>query len=88
MEFALFFYTHKCVCRSIRFRPRRSANTMYVIFTVVRHVVVDHQVDIINVDTTAKNICCHQDGKPATLEFHQHFLPIGLFQIAVNLICQ
>src|ERR1051325_10735308 len=80
----LLLFIHKCHCRSFGGSPGRAADAMDVIFTVIGHIVIDHQVDVLDVDAAGKNIGRYQYLYAPVLEAEQHVFPFVLFQVGVN----
>jgi hypothetical protein len=68
-------------------RARRSSNTVEVEQWILWHVVVDHELDMRDVDPTAGDIRSHEDiGAFGSEEAHRVF-PLRLAEIAVKFNC-
>ena len=57
---------------------------MDVVLGVVRHVVVDYQTDILDVDTPGHDVRSHQDLDAVVLEVEHHLLALRLLQVGVH----
>ena len=60
---------------------------MYIVLGIPGHIVVDHQVDIVDVDAAAHHIGGHQHAQFAVAEGEHDLLAFALFQIAVHTPC-
>ena len=63
---------------------RRTADTVNIILGVVRHVVIDDQPDILDVDAARHDIRSHQDRHLVVLEVEHHLLALRLFQVGMH----
>ena len=68
VEFILFFFADKGISHPICLGPGRTADAVYIVFPVIGHVVVDHQIDAVDVDAAAKDICSYQDLETSAAE--------------------
>jgi len=57
---------------------------MHIIFAVVWHIVIDHQVDGIDINTAAEDVCGNEYGNASAGKAIQHVFALRLFQVAVN----
>ena len=57
---------------------------MHVVLGVLGHVVVHHQVDVVDVDAPADHVGGHQDAQAAVAELQQHLLALALLQVGVH----
>lgn len=80
----LLLFADKCISNPIGLRARGPADTMNVIFPIVRDIIVDNHLDIVDIDATRQDIRSYQDRQPLTPELQQHLFPSTLLQIAVN----
>ena len=68
-EFILFFFADKSIGLSIGLGPGRASDTMYIIFSVVGNIVIDHHFYIVDVDTPGEDIRCDEDRQAPAFEF-------------------
>ena len=57
---------------------------MYIVFSVVWHVVVDNHQNVVDVDTSRHNVCCHKDIGQASLEAVHNVITLRLCQVTVH----
>ncbi len=67
-----------------RTRTGRTTNPVDVIFRVVRHVVIDHRTDILDVDSARHNVRSHEDIDLTVAEIEHHRFSLLLFQIGMH----
>ena len=60
IEFILLFFADKGISHPISLRPGGTPDAVYVIFSVIGHIVVYHQVDVVDVDAPAKDVSGYQ----------------------------
>ena len=58
VEFIHIVLVHHRKCNSSRFCPRCPANPVHIILGIVRHIIIDHQVDILDIYAAAHHIRC------------------------------
>merc|ERR1711879_620332 len=63
-----------------------TSNSMDVILNRVGEVVVDHVLDVLHIETTRRDVACHQNRRLSLLEFFQD--PIALFLLLVTMNAQ
>jgi len=61
-----------------------AANAVHIIFRHIGQIVVDHMRQLVNVDTTGRNIGRYQYLQLAIFELVQHFCALGLTFVAVD----
>ena len=71
---------------TIAFGTCRSANAVYIVFNIVRNIVVDHHRDIVDVDATRQNICCNEHIGSTTLELEHHAVAFFLREVGVHFV--
>lgn len=81
IEFILFFFADECIGHSVCLGAGRPSYTVYIVLSIVGHIVIDHQVDVIYVDAATKDIRSHQDLEASAAEFQQYFFPGRLVEI-------
>ena len=86
VEFILFFLADKGKGRSICFGPGGTTDAVDIIFSVIGYVIVDDQVDVVDVDATAKDVRSHQDLQTSAAKLEQHLFPGALVQIRMYLL--
>ena len=57
---------------------RRTSDAVHIIFTVVWNVIVYHQTDVIDINTSRNDICSYQDIDTSSLKFVHHFFALCL----------
>jgi hypothetical protein len=60
-KLSLLLFSDKGVSGTIGRRAGRTADAVYVVFAVIGHVVVDDQVDVVDVDSTAQDVGSHEN---------------------------
>lgn len=78
----------KCICHASGSCPTGSANTMDVVFTVLREIVVYDKLKIFHVNSATSNIGCHKNIFFAAFKLVQYFFSSPLFFITVNGFCR
>ncbi|MNE02869.1 hypothetical protein D3C80_953530 [compost metagenome] len=61
-----------------------TADAVHVHFRIERQLVVDHQLQLFNIQTARSNVSCYQHPAAAVGKTHQHLIAIALFQIAMQ----
>ena len=61
---------------------------MYIILVILRYIIVEYRLDIIDVDTAGCHIRCHQNVRPSGTECTHDTVTLLLFQIAVKPFCK
>ena len=62
----------------------RTADAVHVVLAVVRHVEVDNQADIIDVDTTCNDVRSYQYIDSSGFKLMHNSFPLSLFQIRMH----
>lgn len=57
---------------------------MNVIFCIVRNIVIDDHLNIIDVDSARHNIGSYENIILSALELEHHIIALSLFQVAVH----
>ncbi|MPM63166.1 hypothetical protein SDC9_110046 [bioreactor metagenome] len=65
-------------------RAAGTADAVDVIFRLVRHVVVDDEVNVVHVDAARRNIRCDQNGRFARAEVAHNVVALALAQVAMQ----
>ena len=63
---------------------RGPSNAMDIILRIAWHVVVHHDVDVVDVDAAAHHVGGHEDAQFAVAEGEHHLLAFILLQVAVH----
>ena len=84
LETGLLGFTNKSDGASIVVGAGRTSDAVYVVLAVMRHVVVDDQADVVDVDTTGHDVGSHQDVDAAVAELVHDFLTLALLQVGVH----
>lgn len=64
---------HQGICHAVALGPARAADAVDVVLGLVGHVVVEHDIHVVDVKTPGRHIGGHQDTELAVLEFTQGF---------------
>src|SRR6185437_7370369 len=86
VKLILFFFADKRDGYTVGLRPGRSPDTMDIILAVIGDIVIDHHLDVVDVDPPGKDVGSHQDRQTTAPEFQQYFLPGRLFEIGMDLL--
>ena len=84
LKIALLLLIDKSQSNTVVVGTCRTADTMNVIFAIMRYIIVNDQTNIINVNATCHDISSHKDIYPSGFEFIHHFLALRLFQVGVH----
>src|SRR5690554_6323273 len=57
---------------------------VHIVFRVVGHIVVDHQIDAVHIDAPGNDVGGYQNLRVSVAEAEHHLFPLPLFQIGVN----
>lgn len=68
-----------------RASARGAADTVDVVLGVTRHVVVDHQRDVVHVDAARYDVRRNEDVHLAVAEVEHHLVALFLIQVRVHL---
>jgi hypothetical protein len=49
----LFLLADQSICGTVSRRPGRTANAVHIVFPVVRHIKIDDQINIIDINPAA-----------------------------------
>ena len=75
----------ECYSHSVSVGTGRTTYTMNIILCIMRHIVVDHDADIIDVDATGHDVGSHKDIRLARLELEHHLVALLLGEVAMHL---
>src|SRR5690606_9696183 len=64
--------------------PSGAAHAVYIVLRVLRNIIVDYQVDVIDVDPPADDIRGHQDPHLPVAEVKHHLFSYPMLQVAVH----
>ena len=84
LETGLLGFTNKSDGTSVVVGAGRTSDAVYVVLAIMRHVVVDDQADVVDVDTTGHDVGSHQNVDAAVAELVHDFLTLTLFQVGVH----
>lgn len=84
VELALLLLRNEGDGAARRCGARRAADAVDVVLGIVRHVVVDDQADILDVDAARHDVGGHQDLDLVVLEVEHHLLALRLLQVGVH----
>ena len=57
---------------------------MYIIFLILRYIIVEYHINIVNVNPSCGNICCNQNFNRAVAEFLHDLITLCLLEVAVQ----
>ena len=77
---------HKSDGLAIAIGTGGTTDTVYVILAIRRHIVVDNQSDIVDIDTTGHNIGSHQHIGLSGLKTIHSLIALGLREVGVHLV--
>ena len=61
--------------------PRGSADAVHIVLFIGRHIVIDHQLDVVDVDASADHIGRHEDREFPLSKAEHDLLPFALLRI-------
>ena len=67
-DLLILFGTDEGDGKTLGTKSSRASNSVQVGVRVVRHVIVEYDVDLLDVDTTAKELSCYEDAVSKLLE--------------------
>ena len=80
----LVFLAHQGYSLPVVVGTGRTADAMHIIFGIVRHIEIDDQLDIVDVDAARHDVRSHQHVDLLGFELIHHFVTLLLFQIRVH----
>ena len=72
---------HERQCDAGRFGTRCSPHAMNIVFGILRNIVIDNQVDVLDVDATADDIGSYEYSRFTRAEAGQYFFTFTLFKV-------
>ncbi len=72
---------HKCYRYAVTLCTGSTTDAMNVVFHVMGHVIVDDHQNVINVDATCHDFCCHEHVYLASLEAVHHLVTLCLRKV-------
>ena len=78
LEIRLFLFIDESKGYTVIVGTCRTSDAVHVIFTVMRHIIIDNQTDVIYIDTARHNIGGNQNIDSSRLELVQYFLTLRL----------
>ena len=63
-------------------------NAVYIIFLILRYIIVEYHINIVNVNPSCGNICCNQNFNRAIAEFLHDLITLCLLEVAVQPFCE
>lgn len=72
---------HQCYCYAVALSTGSTPYAMNVILHVVGHVIVDDHQDVVYVNTTGNDVCCHEHVNLASLETVHHLVTLCLRKV-------
>ncbi len=84
VEFPLFLLAHEGNGPPGSRGTRRAADAVDVILGIVRHVIVEHQSDILDVDTACHDVRRYENPHFIILKVEHHLLALLLIQVGVH----
>ena len=59
----------------------RSSYTVYIVFLLAWHIIIDNHADVVDVDAAGDDICGHKDVDPARFEVEHHLFSLRLVEV-------
>ena len=84
LEFGLFCFTDKSNGASVVIGACCTSDAVYIIFAIIRNIVIDNQSDIIYIDAARYNVGCYQHTDTSVAEFMHNGVSLILFQIGMH----
>ena len=78
-KFIDFFSYTKCKGFTCSAGTSCSANTMHIIFFILRYIIIEYHVNIVNINSSCGNICGNQYFNGTVSEFLHNFITLRLF---------
>ena len=84
LEPVLVFFAHEGDGSTIAVGTGCTADAVNVIFCIVRNIVIDDHLNIIDVDSARHNVGSYEHIILSALELEHHIVAFSLFQVAVH----
>ena len=84
LEPVLVFFAHEGDGSTIAVGTGCTADAVNVIFCIVRNIVIDDHLNIIDVDSARHNVGSYENIILSALELEHHIIALSLFQVAVH----
>ena len=84
LEPVLVFFAHEGDGSTIAVGTGCTADAVNVIFCIVRNIVIDDHLNIIDVDSARHNVGSYENIILSALELEHHIVAFSLFQVAVH----
>ena len=62
----------------------RTSDAVYIVFGIMRHIVIDYYLDVINVNASGHNIRSYKHLHITCFEVTHHLLSRGLVEVRVH----
>ena len=84
-EFTEFLLSYKRDGLAIAVCTRGASDSMHVVFRFMRHVIIDHQLYVIDINASGQYVGGYKKIDLASLEFQYHVFTEALIQIRMHL---
>ena len=84
LEPVLVFFAHEGDGSTIAVGTGCTADAVNVIFCIVRNIVIDDHLNIIDVDSARHNVGSYENIILSALELEHHIIALSLFHVAVH----
>ena len=85
LEIEDIFLAHKGDSHSVAVGTCSTSDTVNIVFSIVRHIIVDNQCDIIDVYASCHDVGSYEHIDLSALEFEHHIVAFSLVQVRVHL---
>ena len=65
----------------------RTTYAMHIVLYIMRHIIIDDHLNVVDVDTTSHNISSHKHIYLLALEFEHHLVALCLTKVAMHFAC-
>ncbi len=86
LEARLIFWAHQRDAFTVPIGPSCSPDSVHVVLLIRRHIIVDHQLNVVNVNASTDHIGRHKDGDLALTKGQHDLFALVLFQIRTDSI--
>ena len=78
---------YKCDGATITVGTCRTTYAMHIVLYIMRHIIIDDHLNVVDVDTTSHNISSHKHIYLLALEFEHHLVALCLTKVAMHFAC-
>src|SRR3989338_2743813 len=70
--------------RTLSTKTTGSTNSMEISFTVASEIIIDHEGNLLNINSTGHQVSRHENSRGTRSEHFQNISPLGLLHRTVN----